>query len=67
MQELVAQKIFRIRKVETNDMLADVLPKPVPEAKTNKALLGMNFHFLGGQHQLSLKKSDGLSLATAFG
>ena len=33
----------------------------------NKALLGMNFHFLDGQHQLSLKKWDGLSLATTFG
>ena len=55
-QERVAQKNFKIKKVGTNDMLADVLTKPVPEATMNKALLGMNFHFLEGQHQLSLKK-----------
>ena len=54
--ERVAQRNFRIKKVGTNDMLADVLTKPVPEATMNKALLGMNFHFLEGQHQLSLKK-----------
>ena len=66
-QERVARRNFRIKKVETNNMLADVLTKPVPEATMNKALLGMSFHFLEGQHQLSLKKWDGLSLATTFG
>ena len=66
-QERVAQRNFRIKKVGTNDMLADVLTKPVPEATMNKALLGMNFRFLDGQHQVSLKKWDGLSQATAFG
>ena len=65
-QERVAQTNFKIKKVGTNDMLADVLTKPVPEATMNKALLGMNFHFLEGQRQLSLKKWDGLSLATTF-
>ena len=55
-QERVAQRNFKIKKVGTNDMLADVLTKPVPEATMNKALLGMNFPFLEGQHQLSLKK-----------
>ena len=51
-QERMAQRNFRIKKVGTNDMLADVLTKPVPEATMNKALLGMNLHFLDGQHQL---------------
>ena len=50
-QEPVAQKNFR-----SNDMLADVHTKPVPEATMNKALLGMNLHFLEGQHQLALRK-----------
>ena len=45
-QERVAQRNFKIKKVGTNDMLADVLTKPVPEATMNKALLGMNFNFL---------------------
>ena len=65
-QERVAQRNFKIKKVGTSDMLADVLTKPVAEATMNKALLGMNFHVLEGQHQLSLKKRDGLSLATTF-
>lgn len=34
---------MRIKKVGTNDMLADVLTKAVPEATVSKALLGMNF------------------------
>ena len=55
-QECVTQRNFKIKKVGTNDMVADVLTKPVPEAMMNKAFLGMNFHFLEGQHQLLLKK-----------
>lgn len=55
-QERVAQRIFRIKKIGTNDLLPDVLTKPVPEAMMNKALLGMKFHFLEGQHQVSFKK-----------
>ena len=55
-EERVAQRNFRVKKVGTQDMLADVLTKPSPEATMSKALLGMNFHFLEGQHQFSLKK-----------
>ena len=55
-QECSAQRNFKIKKVGTNDMLADVLTKPVPEATMNKTPLSMNFHFLDGQHPLSLKK-----------
>ena len=55
-QERVAQRNFRIKKVGTHDMLADVLTKAVPEATMNKALLGMNFHLLDEPRQLSLKK-----------
>eukprot|EP00434_Breviolum_minutum_P036637 symbB.v1.2.032470.t1/scaffold3898.1/size48671/2 len=54
-QERVAQKYFKIKKVGTNDMLADVLTKPVTEDKMNRALRGMNFHFLDGKHQLTVK------------
>ena len=55
-QGRVGYRILRVKKVGTNDMLADVLTKAVPEATVSKALLGMNFHFLEGQHQLSLRK-----------
>ena len=55
-QERVAQRIFRIKKIGSNDLLPDVLTKPVPEAMMNKALLGMKFHFREGQHQVSFKK-----------
>ena len=36
-------------------MLADVLTKLVTEEKMNKALRGMNFHFLVGERHLTLR------------
>ena len=44
-QDRVAMPYFRLKKVGTDEMLADVLTKPVTEEKMNKALRGMNFHF----------------------
>ena len=63
-QEHVAQTYSRIKKTGAEDMLADVLTKPVAEEKMDRALLGMNFHFLDGRHQLPLKNWDGLCVAT---
>ena len=54
-QDRVAKRYFRLKKVDTGDMLADVLTKPVIEEKMNKALRNMNFHFLEGEHHLTLK------------
>ena len=55
LQDRVAKRYFRLKKVDTGDMLADVLTKPVIEEKMNKALRNMNFHFLEGEHHLTLK------------
>ena len=63
-QEHVAQTYSRIKTTGAEDMLADVLTKPVAGEKMYRALLGMNFHFPDGRHQLSLKKWDGLCVAT---
>ena len=60
-QDRVAKRYFRLRKVDTGDMLADVLTKPVIEEKMNKALRNMNFHFLEGEHQPDTEGIDGLS------
>ncbi len=49
-QERVAQTYFRIKKIGVEDMWAYVLTKPVAEEKVDRALLGMNFHLLDGQH-----------------
>lgn len=54
-QERVANRYFKICKESTHDMLADVLTKPVTEEKMNKALRKMNFHFLDGSHDLTLR------------
>ena len=54
-QDRVAKRYFRLKKVDTGDMLADVLTKPVIEEKMNKALRNMNFHFLEGEHHLTLR------------
>lgn len=48
-QDRVANRYFRLKKVGTDDMLADVLTKPVVEEEMNKALRNMNFHFLEGE------------------
>ena len=53
-QDRVPMRYFRL-KVGTDEMLADVLTKPVTEEKMNKALRGMNFHFLIGEHHLTLR------------
>ena len=54
-QDRVAMHYFRLKKVGTDEMLADVLTKPVTEEKMNKALRGMNFYFLVGEHHLTLR------------
>jgi len=54
-QDRVAMRYFRLKKVGTDEMLADVLTKPVTEEKMNRALRGMNFHFLVGEHHLTLR------------
>ena len=48
-------RYFRLKKVGTEEMLADVLTKPVAEEKINKALQGMNFYFLVGEHHSTLR------------
>ena len=53
-QDRVAMRYFRLKKVGADKMLADVLTKPVAEEKMNKALRGMNFYFLVGEHHLTL-------------
>ena len=54
-QGRVAMRYFRWKKVGTDEMLADVRTKPVPQEKMNKALRGMNFYFLVGEHHLTLR------------
>ena len=54
-QDGVAMRYFRLKKVGTDEMLANVLTKPVIEEKMNKALRGMNFCFLVGEHHLTVK------------
>ena len=41
-QEKTSNKTFQIKKEGTDDMMADVLTKAVPEAKMDKAMKGMN-------------------------
>ena len=48
-------RYFRLKKVGTDEMLADILTKPVTEEKMNKALRGMTFHFLVREHHLTLR------------
>ena len=62
-QDRVAKRYFRLKKVDTGDMLADVLTKPVIEEKMNKALRNMNFHFLEGGASPDTESIDGLSVA----
>ena len=52
-QDRVAMRYFRLKKVWTGEMLADVLTKPVTEEKMNTALRGMNFNFWVGEHHLT--------------
>ena len=54
-QDRVAMRFFRLKKVGTDEMLAYVLTKPVTEEKMNRALRGMNFPFLVGEHHLTLR------------
>ena len=54
-QDRVAMRYFRLKKVGTDEMLADVLTKHVTEEKMNKVLRGMNFYFLVGEHHLTLR------------
>ena len=54
-QDRVAMRSFRLKKVGTDEMLAHVLTKPVTEEKMNKALGGMNFYFLVSKHHLALR------------
>ena len=55
LQDSVAMRYFRLKKVGPDEMLADVLTKPGAEEKMNKALRGMNFYFLFGEHHLTLR------------
>ena len=55
-QDHVAMRYFRLKKVGTDEIPADVLTKPVTEEKMNKALRGMNFYFLVGEHHLALRE-----------
>ena len=52
-QDRIAMRYFRLKKVGTDEM--HVLTKPVTEEKMNKALRGMHFHFLVGEHHLTLR------------
>ena len=54
-QERTAKKEFRLKKEGTDRMLADVLTKAVTEEKMTTAMKGMNFHYLEGEHELTLK------------
>ena len=56
-QERTAKKEFQflLRKEGTDRMLADVLTKAVTEEKMNTAMKGMNFHYLEGERELTLR------------
>ena len=54
-QERTAKKEFRLKKEGTDRMLADVLTKAVTEEKMTTAMKGMNFHYLEGERELTLK------------
>ena len=54
-QDRVAMRYFPLKKVGTDEMLADVLTKPITEEKMIKALRGMNLYFLVGEHHLTLR------------
>ena len=44
-QERVAQNNFKIKKIGTNDILADVFTKPVPESNDKQSTSGYEFPF----------------------
>ena len=54
-QERTTKKEFRLKKEGTDRMLADVLTKAVTEEKMTTTMKGMNFHYLEGEHELTLK------------
>ena len=61
-QDRVAKRYFRLKKVDTGDMLADVLTKPVVEEKMNKALRN-KFSLSGRWASPDTESIDGLSVA----
>ena len=53
-QQLVTEGRVRLSKVGTDDMLADVLAKHVPEATMVRTIERMQFSFATGRHELGL-------------
>ena len=54
-QERTAKKEFRLKKEGADRMLADALTKAVTEEKMNIAMKGMNFHYLEGERERTLR------------
>ena len=54
-QERAVKKEFRLKKESADRMLADVLTKAVTEEKMNIAMKGMNFHYLEGEYEFTLR------------
>ena len=54
-QDLVDRQRIRLRKVNTGDMLADIMTKPLDAGTIRKFLSRMGFNPRDGRHKLSLK------------
>ena len=55
LQDLVDKQRIRLKKVNTGDMLADVMTKPLDAGTIRKFLSRMGFNARDGKHDLSLK------------
>ena len=53
-QEVINNKRARVSKQSTNDMLADILTKAVPESSMTEMLSRMGYRYKEGRHTLAL-------------
>ena len=54
-QEVINAGRVAVGKKHTTEMLADILTKSVGVATMTEMLKGMEFHFMEGRHELSLR------------
>ena len=52
-QEVINNKRARVSKQSTNDVLADILMKPVPESSTTEMLSRMGYRYTEGRHKFA--------------
>ena len=51
---MVASGRILLGKKHTDEMLADLLTKPLERARIQMLLAGMNYHYTEGRHHLAL-------------